>query len=130
MIWGYAIMTRAAGVTVPGFFVGWLIFYGAFLAAGFLRALGPRFTPTVTRPLDERELLVKSQAHAASGIVLGTVAMLGCFYMASAGIPGLWHPSQPLDWFNLGFGVQGLGLLLPTWIASWIEPRREADFED
>ena len=129
LIGGYALMVRAGGVTVSGFFVGWLVFYGAFLAAGFLRVLGPRFTATVDRPLDERELIVKAQAHAVSGVVLAGAAMIGCFYMASAAVPWLWHPDGPMDWFNLGFGVQAVSLLLPTWIASWMAPR-PVDLED
>ncbi|WP_114954709.1 hypothetical protein [Sphingosinicella terrae] len=129
LVAGYGIMANA-GRAIPDYFVGWFFFYGAFLAAGFLRALGPRFTATATGPLDERELMVKSQAHAIAGIVLGVVMMLGCFYMAAAGAPFLWHPQGPLDWINLGFGVQAVSLLLPTWIASWIESPREADAED
>jgi hypothetical protein len=35
-----------------------------------------------------------------------------------------------MDWFNLGFGIQGVAALLPTWIASWLEPRPVADFDD
>lgn len=128
LIGGYVIMVKAGGVTVSAFFAGWLIFYGAFLAAACLRALGPRFTPSVDRPLDERELMVKAQAHAVSGVVLAMAAMLGCFYMTSEGAPWLWHP-HGLDWFHLGFGVQAVSLLLPTWIASWIAPR-PVDLED
>jgi len=29
----------------------------------------------------------------------------------------------PNDWIALGFGVQAAAMLLPTMIASWIEPR-------
>lgn len=130
LILGYWLMARAGGVLVPGFFIGWLIFYGAIVAAGVLRVLGPRFTESVNRPLDERELMVKARAHAISGTVLAMVTTLGCFYMASSGHPWLWHPRGLMDWFNLGFGFQGLAALLPTWIASWIEPRHQVDPED
>jgi hypothetical protein len=85
---------------------------------------------TALHPLDERELMVKSRAYALSGIVLTGFAMIGCFYMASAGAPGLWHPHAPMDWFNLGFGFQAAGMLLPTWIASWLQPRPAVDLED
>jgi hypothetical protein len=129
MILGFALMARAGTAIAADLLIGWLIFYGAILAAGFLRALGPRFTATVDRPLDERELMVKARAHAISGVVLAMMFSLGCFYMASAGVPWLWHP-QFMDWFNLGFGVQGVGALLPTWIASWLEPRPVADPDD
>jgi len=130
LVAGYVLMAKTAGFPDRSFFVGCLLFYGAFLVAAFLRVLGPRFTATALHPLDERELMVKARAHAVSGIVLANLAMLGCFYMATAGVPGLWHPHNPADWFHLGFGVQAIGMLLPTWIASWLEPRPVADYED
>jgi len=130
LVAGYALLARAGSPLVAGFWIGWLLFYGAILAAAFLRTLGPRFTATVNRPLDERELTVKARAHAISGAVFATIAMMGCFYMASAGVPWLWHPRSWFDWFNLGFGLQGISVLLPTWIASWIEPRPAADYDD
>lgn len=130
LIAGYALMAQATSVLLADFWIGWLLFYGAFLAAGFVRVFGPRFTATERHPLDERELMVKARAHALSGLVLATMAMLGCFYMASAGVPWLWHPQTSYDWFNLGFGVQACAILLPTWIASWLEPRPVADQED
>lgn len=126
---GYALMAQTLSVFTPRFWIGWLLFYGAFLAAAFLRVLGPRFVPTILHPLDERELALKARAHAISGTILTSTAMFGCFYMASIGVPWLWHP-HGYDWFNLGFGVQAAGLLLPTWIASWLEPQSSADQED
>ena len=130
LVTGYVLMAKTAGLPDRSFLIGWLLFYGAVVAAGFLRVFGPRFTATARHPLDERELMVKARAHAVSGIALANLAMLGCFYMASAGVPGLWHPHAAYDWFNLGFGVQAVGVLLPTWIASWLEPRPVADQED
>jgi hypothetical protein len=130
LIAGYVMMAKLTGRPDRSFFIGWLLFYGAFLVAAFLRVFGPRFTATARHPLDERELMVKARAHARSGIVLAGLAMLGCFYMATAGLPGLWHPQMPNDWISLGFGLQALGLLLPTWIASWLEPQAAADEED
>ncbi|HEX5183903.1 MAG TPA: hypothetical protein VFW19_12225 [Allosphingosinicella sp.] len=127
---GYVLMAERPSVADRQFLIGWLLFYGAFLAAAFLRIFGPRFTGTFGHPLDERELVVKARAHAVSGLVLATFAMLGCFYMASEGVPGLWHPHRLFDWLNLGFGLQAAGLLLPTLIASWLEPRPAADHED
>jgi hypothetical protein len=129
LIMGFVLMAQSGIANAADFLIGWLIFYGAIVAAGLLRALGPRFTATVHQPLDERELMVKARAHAASGVVLAMIVTLGCFYMASAGVPWLWHP-QFMDWFNLGFGIQGVSALLPTWIASWLEPRPAADHED
>jgi hypothetical protein len=130
LIAGYVMMAQLTGLPDRSFFIGWLLFYGAFLVAAFLRVFGPRFTATALHPLDERELMVKARAHASSGIVLAAFAMLGCFYMATAGMPGLWHPHMPNDWINLGFGLQALGLLLPTWIASWLEPQLATDDAD
>lgn len=124
---GFVVMTRAGTHrAIDTYLFGALLFYGAIIAATYLRAIGPRFTPGNKRPLDERELMVKARAHAASGTVFAVTLSLGCFYMASAAVPGLWHP-QGMDWVNLGFGIQGLAALLPTWIASWIEPRPLAD---
>ena len=130
LIAGYILSAKNTNPLQPGFWIGWLLFYSAFLAAAFLRAFGPRFTGTGNHPLDERELMVKARAHALSGIVLATLAMLGCFYMTTAGLPGFWHPRAPLDWMNLGFGIQATGMLLPTLIASWMQSRPIADDED
>lgn len=130
LVAGYALMAATTPVVDRGFWIGWLLFYGAVVAASFVRVLGPRFVPSMAHPLDERELMVKARAQAISGVVFAAIAMLGCFYMASAVVPWLWHPQAPLDWINLGFGLQALGLLLPSWIASWLEPRSDEDGED
>lgn len=127
MVTGYAMMAKTVGMPDSNYLIGWLLFYCAFLVAAFIRVFGPRFTPTALHPLDERELMVKARAHAISGIVLVTLAMLGCFYMATIGLPGLWHPNTTNDWINLGFGIQASGILLPTWIASWLQPRPATD---
>ena len=127
LVAGYVLMARTSSLPGRTFLIGWMLCYGAFLVAAFLRVFGPRFTGTV---LDERELMVKSRAYAISGIVLASFAMLGCFYMPSAGLLGSWQPHAPLDWINLGFGFQACGNLLPTWIASWLQPRAAADQED
>ena len=131
LVVGYVLMAKTSSWTdLRTYLIGALLFYGAFVVTGFLRLLGPRFTSTELHPLDERELMVKARAHASSGVVLATFAMFGCFYMATAGLPGFWHPHLPYDWVNLGFGLQALGLLLPTWIASWLEPRTVADYDN
>ena len=130
LVAGYAVMAKTPSVFVAGFWIGWLLFYGAFLAAAFVRAFGPRFTPTARHPLDERELMIKARAHAISGVVVASFAMFGCFYMASAGAPFLWHPRMPYDWINLGFGVQAGAMLLPSLVASWLQPRPVGDVED
>ena len=130
LVAGYTMMAKTSGSPDRNFLIGWLLFYGAYLAAFFFRAFGPRFMSTALHPLDERELMVKSRALAISGLLLVCFAMLGCFYMATASLPGLWHPHTPPDWINLGLGLQAGGILLPTLVASWLEPRAVADLED
>jgi hypothetical protein len=126
LITGYVLMAQTMALPDRKFWIGWLLFYGAFVAAAFLRVLGP----AAPRPLDERELIVKARAYALSGVVLASLAMFGCFYMASEGVPWLWHPHAVLDWFNLGFGFQAGGMILPTLIASWLQPRPVAGDDD
>ena len=130
LIAGYALMENPQGPLRPRFFIGWMLFYGAFLSAGFLRVLGPRFTSSLAHPLDERELMVRARAYALSGILLASFAMMGCFYMAWAALFHSWQPHLPNDWISLGFGIQAGGLLLPTLIASWMQPRTAQDQED
>jgi hypothetical protein len=38
--------------------------------------------------------------------------------------------TRAVGWINLGFGFQAASNLLPTWIASWLEPRPATDQED
>lgn len=90
---------------------------------GRARSRNVMASATALDPLDERELMVTTRAYALSGVVLVNFAMLGCFYTATAGAPGLWHPRALSGWINLDFGFQAGGLLLPTWIASWLQPR-------
>ncbi len=130
LIVGYVVMTKTAERPNRAFFVGFLLFYGGYMAAAFLRIFGPRFVPTARHPLDEREMTVKMRAYALSGILLTGATMLGRFYFASAGLMGFWQPHSPNDWIALGFGVQAAAMLLPTMIASWIEPRAVPDQDD
>jgi hypothetical protein len=135
LIAGYVLMARTLDVAgrppvTRSFFVGLLLFYGAYLAAALLRIFGPRMVPTARHPLDERETAVKMRAYALSGIFLTGIAMLTCFYMGAADVLRLWHPRVPNDWIALGFGVQAIAMLLPTWIASWLQPRPAADQDD
>jgi hypothetical protein len=130
LVVGYALMVNPQGVVRPRFFIGWTLFYGAFLSAGLLRVFGPRFRPTFAHPLDERELMVRARAYSVSGVLLASFAMLGCFYMALASLLPLWQPRVANDWVSLGFGIQACGMLLPTWIASWLQPRPAGDHED
>ena len=89
LIAGYVLMAKNVGRLDRAFFLGWLLFYGGYMAAAFLRIFGPRFVPTARDPLDEREMAVKMRAYALSGILLTGVTMVGCFYMAGAGVIGL-----------------------------------------
>ena len=130
LVAGYVLITRASGPVGRGGLIGWLLFYGAFLAAGLVRVFGPRFRPTFDHPLDERELMVRSRAYALSGILLVGCAMLGCFYMGAADLLGLWRPRTVNDWVSLGFGFQACGFVVPTLIASWLEPRPLGDQDD
>jgi hypothetical protein len=129
LIAGYLSMAKAAQSPNRTFLIGWALFYSAYLTAAFLRIFGPRFA-AASDPLDERELMVKARAYALSGIVLTCFAMLGCFYVGGADLIGLWRPRNPNDWISLGFGIQAGAMLLPTWIASWLEPRPVADHEN
>jgi hypothetical protein len=129
LIAGYVMMARAGNAVAP-LLAGTGVFYGAFLVALLLRIFGPRMTPTIDEPLDERELMVKARASAVSGIILTTLAMAFCFYMAGAAPLGWWQPRRPNDWLALGFGLQACYMLLPTWVASWLLPGAPADDED
>lgn len=130
LIAGFALMASNVDRPDRAFFAGGLLFYGAYIAAAFLRIFGPRFVPSALHPLDEREMTVKMRAYALSGILLTGLTMLGCFYLACAGVIGLWQPHSPNDWIALGFGVQAAAMLLPTMIASWAEPRATSDQDD
>jgi uncharacterized membrane protein len=127
---GYFLMAKTGSSPNRSFLVGWLLFYAAYLAAAFLRIFGPRFVATNLAPLDERELMVKARAYAISGIALTSFAMLGCTYMAAADLMGFWRPQLPNDWISLALGIQAAAMLLPTFIASWLEPRRATDPEE
>ena len=135
LVAGYVAMVRSyeaiavEHAVTRGYLLGWALFYGAYLGAAFLRVVGPRFTATVHRALDERELAIKARAHAISGMVMVGFGMLACFYMASAEALALWRPGNAVDWINLAFGLQASAMLLPTWIASWLQPRPGPDDE-
>jgi hypothetical protein len=130
LIAGYVLMAQNVDRPDQTFFSGFLLFYGAYMAAAFLRIFGPRFVPSERHPLDEREMAVKMRAYALSGILLTGATMLGCFYLAGPGLTAWWHPDSPNDWIALGFGVQAVAMLLPTMIASWIEPRAVSEQDD
>jgi hypothetical protein len=130
LVAGYMLMAKSVDRPDRGFFTGWLLFYGAYMAAAFLRIFGPRFVPSALHRLDERETTVKMRAYALSGILLTGLTMGGCFYLAGANMLGWWQPHSPNDWVALAFGVQATAMLLQTTIASWAEPRANLDEDD
>ncbi len=122
LIAGYVQMASASPGDIHALLIGALIFWGAYLAAGFIRVFGPRLTGTGRQPLDERELMVRARAYGISGAALAALVWLGCFYMAGADALRLWQP-QGYEWVNLGFALQAGAMLLPSWVASWLQPR-------
>ncbi len=127
LIGGYALTVFHQAHIDRSFLVGWLLFIGAFLAANAIRLFGPRLVPTARHALDERERMVKARASALSGTILDIFTIAGCFYMGTADPLGWWRPRTLLDWTYLGMGVQGSALMLPTLIASWLQPRPADD---
>ncbi|HWI85584.1 MAG TPA: hypothetical protein VNT42_04570 [Sphingomonas sp.] len=130
MVVGYVLLVQPIRPPFRLFMVGVALFYGGYLGAFILRIFGPRMVPTLDQPLDEREMMVKARASAVSGIVLTSLAMAGCFYMSLAEPLGIWRPHDPNQWVALAFAFQAFFMLLPTLIASWLQPRAPADDED
>jgi hypothetical protein len=130
MVVGYVLMAQPVRPPFTRVMVGAGLFYGGYLGAFILRIFGPRMVPTTSQPLDERELMVKARASAVSGIVLTALAMAGCFYMALAEPLRMWRPHDPNQWVALAFALQACFMLLPTLIASWLQPRAPADDEE
>jgi hypothetical protein len=130
MVVGYVLLAQPVRPPFRPLMLGIALFYGGYLAAFILRIFGPRMVPTVDQPLDEREMMIKVRASALSGIVLTSLAMAGCFYMSVAEPLGIWRPRDPNQWVALAFAFQAFFMLLPTLIASWLQPRPLADDED
>lgn len=129
MVVGYVLLAQPVRPPFRLLMIGIALFYGGYLAAFILRIFGPRMVPTTSEPLDERELIVKARANALCGIILTALAMSGCFYMSLADLFGTWRPRDPNQWVALGLGLQACFMLLPTLIASWLQPRPPADDE-
>ena len=127
---GYVLLVQPLRPPFTSLMAGVGLFYGGYLAAFILRVFGPRMMPAIDRPLDEREHMVKARAGAVSAMVLTSLAMAGCFYMAVAAPLGAWLPHDPNHWVALAFAFQACFMLLPTLIASWLQPRALADDED
>ena len=130
MVVGFVLMAQPVRPPFTRVMIGAGLFYGGYLGAFILRIFGPRMVPTTSQPLDEREMMVKARASAVSGIILTALAMGGCFYMGVADLFGSWRPHDPNQWVALGLAFQAFFMLLPTLIASWLQPRAPADDED
>ena len=131
IVGSYVLLVSAEGRFAPWRFMVFLTLYVCgSVAAVLMRQMGPRLSPTQGRPLDERELTIQARASALAGRTLSVLAMTGCFYMAYADLLHAWRPSTTIDWVFLGLVLQSCSLLLPTLIASWLQPRPVADDED
>lgn len=125
MLVGYILLVASLGVpqrSVAGAIAGSLLLFGGFLAANYVRFLGPRLMPYQAQPLDEREIAVKARAGSMSGTILIVLAIGGCFYMGAADAFALWAPRRPLDWIYLGLMIEGWWFTLPVLVASWLQP--------
>jgi len=127
----YILLVSGEGHFAPWrFAIGLTLYVGGSVAAALMRQMGPRLAANQAGPLDERELMVQARASALSGRTLSVSAMVGCFYMAYAYWFHIWRPSTPLDWVFLGMALQSASLLLPTLIASWLQPLPEEDVDE
>jgi len=102
--------------------LGALLFFTGYFSAMLIRLFGPRLVPLIGKPLDERELLVKTTAYAKSGGILTMLAVIGCSYMGIAALMGWWTPTRDVDWTYLGLMMMGGWFGLPVLIASWLQP--------
>jgi hypothetical protein len=109
---------------------GALLFFTGYFSAMLIRLFGPRLIPLIGKPLDERELLVKTTAYAKSGAILAMLAAIGCFYMGIATLMGWWTPTRDEDWTYLGLMMMGGWFGLPVLIASWLQSRPVAGDEE
>jgi len=127
----YILLVSGEGHFAPWrFAIGITLYVGGSIAAALMRQMGPRLSANQAGPLDERELSIQSRASAWSGRTLSVSAMVGCFYMAYADWFHIWRPSTPLDWVFLGLALQSASTLLPTLIASWLQPLPEQDIDE
>ncbi|TFI57966.1 hypothetical protein E2493_12275 [Sphingomonas parva] len=126
---GYALVaasTRGA-VSPQAGFTGALAFVAGCTAATVLRLFGPRLDPDPAAALDEREIALKARAGSLSGAILLWGAMLFCFYAGYAAAVGAWIPANVTEWVLLGLGLQAAALALPVLVASWLQPRLDAE---
>jgi hypothetical protein len=120
---GYAMLVAASRGVLrwEAGLIGITIFFLAFAGAGLLRAFGPRLTPGIDQPLDEREMMVRAQAGNISGAILAVLVALGCFYGGYAAVYGTWMPAHAIEWVFLGLGVIAYALILPVLVGSWLQ---------
>jgi hypothetical protein len=127
---GYPLMVTSGRMLVgrqidwlPWLAIGATLFLVGCIAANFLRLFGPRLQGA----LDEREAVVKARAQALAGQIFAWGTIAACFYLSIAVALGGWQPRGPIEWSQLGLGLQSGYLLLPTLIASWMQPRETPD---
>ena len=121
---GYALAVAAlrGGVPGPAGIAGGFVFLAGLIGGSAIRVLGPRLFEEWEHPLDERELMLKARATSISGAVITMLAVLGCFYAASATVFGFWIPVTAVEWVFLGFGIVAYAFTLPVLVASWMQP--------
>lgn len=127
---GYALVVASAHKHLHSFPIllgGGVLFFGTFGACTYIRALGPRLYRQFDRSLDEREQMLRARAGHLSWRMIGLLAIAGCFYCGMAPVFGWWHPASNIDWVYLGLLIEGWALVLPTLVASWLQPRGDGD---
>ncbi len=119
--WTAAVLRQPHGLLLPAL-IAPVVFMLAFCAAQYLRWAGPRLAPLNGDSLDERELAIRARAGSLSGLAITILAVLLCFYQATALMLGWWHPQSPVDWLYLGLAIEALAISLPVLFASWMMP--------
>lgn len=102
-------------------FAAGAVFWLSFGAANLMRLFGPRIVPEAGE-LDERERTLKVRAGSAAYFFLVVLMIGGCFYFALAPRFGGWMPESSQEWIYLGLLLEAYALLLPIWLASWLQP--------
>ncbi len=116
---GFALIAANQRVDrIPALMAGATLYILGSLASGFLYIYGPRMQGV----LDERENAIKVRSLALAGTVFVWATIAGCFYLCVAEAIGWWRPDA-VAWMFLGLTLQPAYRLLPTLLASWLQPR-------
>ncbi len=107
-------------------FAAGAVFWLAFGAAHLMRLFGPPIVHEAGQ-LDEREEMLRARARSASGFAVTVFAVGACFYGGFASAFGTWMPRNIMEWVYLGLAVEAYALILPVWVASWLQPEPEAE---